>query len=182
MANIIKGKVFVVGDNIDTDQIIPARYMTTMDPAELAKNVMRDLDPKYGAFLDTNNKCVYQIIVAGNNFGCGSSREHAPIALSAAGIKAVIANSFARIYYRNSINGGRNIYPLETADDISKQVKTGDELEIDLDKLTCTLSPELVEGSKGTMDKAFTIKDFGPVKEIIDCGGLTAYNKKHLSA
>ena len=169
MTNIIKGKVFVVGDDIDTDQIIPARYMTTMEPAELAKNAMRDLDPKYGAFLGADNKCAYQIIAAGNNFGCGSSREHAPIALSAAGIKAVIAKSFARIYYRNSVNGGRSIYPLESVDDITAQVKTGDELEIDLDKLT-------VKKSGG---KTFAIKDFGPVKEIIDCGGLTAYNKKH---
>ncbi|MDR1323825.1 MAG: 3-isopropylmalate dehydratase, partial [Candidatus Margulisbacteria bacterium] len=91
MVNIIKGKTFVVGDNIDTDQIIPARYLTTMEPAVLARNAMRDLDPKYGAFLDAENKCAYQIIVARNNFGCGSSREHAPIALAAAGIKAVIA-------------------------------------------------------------------------------------------
>ena len=168
MTNIIKGKAFVVGNDIDTDQIIPARYMTTMDPQELAKNAMRDLDPKYGAFLDAQNKCAYQIIVAGNNFGCGSSREHAPIALAAAGIRAVIANSFARIYYRNSINGGRSIYPLETTDNITAQIKTGDELEIDLDKLT-------VKKAGAT----FNIKDFGPVKEIIDCGGLTAYNKKH---
>jgi 3-isopropylmalate/(R)-2-methylmalate dehydratase small subunit len=150
-----------------------------MEPAELAKNAMRDLDPKYGAFLDANNKCAYQIIVAGNNFGCGSSREHAPIALSAAGIKAVIANSFARIYYRNSINGGRSIYPLETAADISAQIKTGEELEIDLDKLTVK---KLSDGSSAalTASKEFQLKDFGPVKEIIDCGGLTAYNKKQL--
>jgi len=170
MASVIKGKAFVVGNDIDTDQIIPARYMVTMEPAELAKNAMRDLDPKYGAFLDAQNKSAYQIIVARNNFGCGSSREHAPIALAAAGIKAVIANSFARIYYRNSINGGRSIYPLETADNISEQVKTGDELEIDLDKLIV---------KKVSDGKTFQIKDFGPVKEIIDCGGLTAYNKKH---
>ncbi|MDR1996850.1 MAG: 3-isopropylmalate dehydratase [Candidatus Margulisbacteria bacterium] len=169
MANLIKGKAFVVGSDIDTDQIIPARYMTTMEPAALAQNAMRDLAPEYGQFLDAQHKCHYQIIVARNNFGCGSSREHAPIALAAAGIKAVIANSFARIYYRNSINGGRSIYPLETADDITAQVQTGDELAIDLDQLT-------VRTANG---KTFALKDFGPVKEIIDCGGLTAYNKKH---
>ncbi|GBR75532.1 3-isopropylmalate dehydratase small subunit [Candidatus Termititenax persephonae] len=169
MADIM-GRVFVVGDDIDTDQIIPARYLTTMDPQELARNAMRDLDPRYGAFLTADNKCVYQIIVARHNFGCGSSREHAPIALAAAGIRAVIANSFARIYYRNSVNGGRSIYPLETADDIAAQVKTGDELEIDLDKL---LVRKLVNG------QTFALKDFGPLKEIIDCGGLTAYNKQH---
>jgi 3-isopropylmalate/(R)-2-methylmalate dehydratase small subunit len=168
MANIIKGKVFVVGDDVDTDQIIPARYMTTMDPKELAKNVMRDLDPKFGPFLNKDNTCDYQIIVARNNFGCGSSREHAPIALSAAGVLAVIANSFARIYYRNSINGGRKIYPFETATDLTKEIKTGDEIEINLDTLEIHFK-----------NKAYKIKDFGPVKEIIDAGGLTAYNKKH---
>ncbi|MFC1518036.1 3-isopropylmalate dehydratase [Candidatus Margulisiibacteriota bacterium] len=167
MMAIVKGKVFVVGDNIDTDQIIPARYMTTMDPKELAKNVMQDLDPKYGKFLNENGSCDYKIIIARNNFGCGSSREHAPIALSAAGIQAVIANSFARIYYRNSINGGRKIYPLETSDDLTKSLKTGDDLEIDLDKL-------IVKAK----DKAYKIKDFGPIKDIIEAGGLTAYNKK----
>jgi 3-isopropylmalate/(R)-2-methylmalate dehydratase small subunit len=167
MTNVIKGRVFVVGDDIDTDQIIPARYMTTMDPKELAKNAMRDLDPKYGAFLHKDGSCDYQIIVARNNFGCGSSREHAPIALSAAGILAVIANSFARIYYRNSINGGRKIYPFETTADLTKEIKTGDEVEIFPDKLEIHFNK-----------KVYKIKDFGPVKEIIDAGGLTAYNKK----
>ena len=169
MTNIIKGKVFIVGDDVDTDQIIPARYMTTMDPKELAKNAMRDLDPKFGPFLNKDNTCDYQIIVAGNNFGCGSSREHAPMALAAAGILAVVANSFARIYYRNSINGGRKIYPLEVADKaVAKEIKTGDMVEIDMDKLELT--------AKG---KKYKIQDFGPVKEIIDAGGLTAFNKKH---
>lgn len=165
----ITGKAFVVGDDIDTDQIIPARYMTTMDPAALAKNAMRDLDPKYGLFLDAQNNCPYQIVVARQNFGCGSSREHAPIALAAAGIKAVIANSFARIYYRNSINGGRAIYPLETADNVFDNIKTGDDLEIDMDALSVK---NLNNG------KTFVLKDFGPVKEIIDAGGLTAFNKR----
>ena len=167
--SIIKGKAFVVGDNIDTDQIIPARYMTTMDPKELAKDVMRDLDTKYGKFLNDDNTCDYKIIVASHNFGCGSSREHAPIALSAAGIEAVIANSFARIYYRNSINGGRKIYPLETAENIFQGTKTGDELEIDLNTL---------EVKNISQNKSYKIKDFGPVKDIIEAGGLTAYNKK----
>ena len=165
----ITGKAFVVGDDIDTDQIIPARYMTTMDPAALAKNAMRDLEPKYGSFLDANHECHYQIVVARNNFGCGSSREHAPMALAAAGIKAVIANSFARIYYRNSINGGRSIYPLETSDNVFDNIKTGDDLEIDMDAL-------IVKNI--TNDKSFQMKNFGPVKDIIDAGGLTAFNKK----
>lgn len=170
MESIITGKAFVVGDDIDTDQIIPARYMTTMDPKELAKNAMRDLDPKYGDFLDKNNNPIYQIIVAGSNFGCGSSREHAPMALSAAGVKAVIAKTFARIYYRNSINGGRAIYPLELADDVKSLVATGDMLEIDMSQLTV---------KNITTDKVFAIKNFGPVKDIIEAGGLTAYNKQN---
>jgi 3-isopropylmalate/(R)-2-methylmalate dehydratase small subunit len=167
---MIKGKAYVVQDNIDTDQIIPARHMTTMDPAILGKHAMEDLDPRYTPrFLNKDGTCDYQIIVAGNNFGCGSSREHAPIALSAAGIKAVIANSFARIYYRNSVNGGRKIYPLETADRLSEETSTGDELEIDLDK-------RLVKNQR--TGKSFPLKDFGPVRDIIEAGGLTAYNKK----
>jgi 3-isopropylmalate/(R)-2-methylmalate dehydratase small subunit len=138
-----------------------------MDPQELAKNAMRDLDPKYGSFLKPDGSCDYQIIIAGSNFGCGSSREHAPIALSAAGIRAVVANSFARIYYRNSINGGRKIYPLETTiKEINADIKTGDSVEIDLDKLEVRAN-----------GKKYPIQDFGPVKEIIDAGGLTAYNK-----
>jgi 3-isopropylmalate/(R)-2-methylmalate dehydratase small subunit len=128
----IRGKVFVVGDDIDTDVIVPARYITTMDPKSLAVHAMEDLDPKeYPVpFLNPDKSCDYEIIVAGKNFGCGSSREHAPIALNAAGIKAVVAKSFARIYYRNSINGGRNIIPLETYEDLSIATKTGQELEI----------------------------------------------------
>ncbi|MBU0581270.1 MAG: 3-isopropylmalate dehydratase small subunit [Candidatus Margulisbacteria bacterium] len=169
--NIIKGKTFVVQDNIDTDQIIPARYMTTMDPKELAKNVMQDLDPQYGKFLNPDGSCSYKIIVARQNFGCGSSREHAPIALSAAGIEAVVANSFARIYYRNSINGGRKIYPFETADNVAKEIKTGDEVEINLDNLTI---------KNISQNKSYSVKDFGPIKDIIEAGGLTAYNKKNL--
>ncbi len=168
---IIKGKAFVVLDNIDTDQIIPARYMTTMDPQQLAKNAMRDLDPKYGPFLNPDNTCNYTVIIARNNFGCGSSREHAPMALEAAGIKAVVANSFARIYYRNSINGGRAIYPLETAADITSQVKTGDEVEIDLDKFTL---------KKIADSNVYELKNFGALKDIIAAGGLTAFNKKQL--
>lgn len=169
MENIIKGKAFVVQDNIDTDQIIPARYMTTMDPKELAKNAMRDLDPKYGQFLNKDGSCDYKIIIAGNNFGCGSSREHAPIALEAAGIKAVVANSFARIYYRNSINGGRAIYPLETSENLAALIKTGDEVEINLDNFL------LVHNNK-----KYNLKNFGALKDIIGAGGLTAYNKQKL--
>jgi 3-isopropylmalate/(R)-2-methylmalate dehydratase small subunit len=169
-SEIIKGKAYVVLDDIDTDQIIPARYLNTMDPAELAKNAMEDLDPQYTPkFLNSDGKCDYQIIVARNNFGCGSSREHAPIALAAAGIQAVLSNSFARIYYRNSINGGRKIYPLEVMEIMADETKTGDEFEIDIDNL---------KAKNITQGREYNLKSFGPVKEIIDAGGLTAYNKK----
>jgi 3-isopropylmalate/(R)-2-methylmalate dehydratase small subunit len=172
MSNVIKGKAFVVLDDIDTDQIIPARYMTTMDPATLAKNAMSDLDPVYQPrFLNAEGTCDYSIIIARKNFGCGSSREHAPIALSAAGIKAVVANTFARIYYRNSVNGGRKIYPLETQNPIADESKTGDEVEIDLAALTVK---NLRTG------KTYTLQDYGPIKDIIEAGGLTSYNKNQL--
>ncbi|NLJ37138.1 MAG: 3-isopropylmalate dehydratase small subunit, partial [Candidatus Atribacteria bacterium] len=98
---IIKGKVVQYGDNVDTDVIIPARYLTTTDPLELAKHCMEDLDPDFQKKLNNHS-----VIVGGKNFGCGSSREHAPLAIKGSGIKAVIASSFARIFYRNAINIG----------------------------------------------------------------------------
>ena len=170
--DIIKGKVYVVGDDIDTDVIIPARYLTTMDPELLKLHAMEDLDPKEYSipFLNEDGSCDYKIIIAGKNFGCGSSREHAPIALSAAGVEAVVAPSFARIYYRNSVNGGI-ILPLESTLDLTNEgigIKTGKEVEIDFLDYPTTIS------FKG---KRYPIKDFGPVKDIIDAGGLTAYNK-----
>lgn len=173
MKDIIRGKVFVVGGNIDTDVIIPARYLTTMDPKTLAKHAMEDLDPKQYPipFLNKDGTCDYQIVIAGSNFGCGSSREHAPIALRAAGVEAVVATSFARIYYRNSVNGGI-ILPLESTLDLTGIFKTGDEVEIDLRGLPIVQSP-----AKG---QAYPIKPFGPVKDIIEAGGLTPYNKRRL--
>jgi len=174
MIGIIRGKVYVVGNNIDTDVIIPARYLTTMDPKILAKHAMEDLDPEqYPApFLNKDGTCDYQIVIAGSNFGCGSSREHAPIALRAAGVEAVVAASFARIYYRNSVNGGI-ILPLESTLDLTDAFKTGDEVEIDLRG-----SPVVQSYAKG---QAYPIKPFGPVKDIIEAGGLTAYNKRRLN-
>lgn len=169
MKGTIKGKVYVVGNDIDTDVIIPARYLTTMDPQELGKHAMEDLDQKaYGIFLNKEGKSDYKVIIAGKNFGCGSSREHAPIALKAAGIEAVVAKSFARIYYRNSVNGGI-ILPLESENDLTSNVlfMTGDEVEIDLESQIMT---NLYQKTVAT------IKPFGPVKEIIEAGGLTNYN------
>lgn len=169
----IKGKVYVVGNDINTDLIIPARYQTTMDAKELAKHALEDLDPKEYPipFLNKNGVCDYNIIIAGRNFGCGSSREHAPMALREAGIEAVVALSFARIYYRNSINGGI-ILPLETTLDLTDFFQTGDEVIIDL------YSMPIISSKKN--QQTFPIKSFGVAKKIIDAGGLTAYNKKRM--
>ena len=181
----IAGKVYVVKDNIDTDVIIPARYLTSMDPKSLAKHAMEDLDPKQYPipFLNKEGICDYKIIIAGNNFGCGSSREHAPIALHAAGIEAVVATSFARIYYRNSVNGGI-ILPLESTLDLTDYFKTGDEAEIDLrghpliqSRAKDKRDDDVLNPERGN---AYPIKPFGPVKDIIEAGGLTEYNLKTL--
>jgi 3-isopropylmalate/(R)-2-methylmalate dehydratase small subunit len=167
MKDKIAGKAYVVKNDINTDLIIPARYLTTMDSKELAKHAMEDLDPKeYPVPFLKEGKCDYNIIIAGYNFGCGSSREHAPIALREAGIEAVVAPSFARIYYRNSVNGGI-ILPLESTLDLTRFFETGDEVEIDLKDLGIESHIKM---------RTYPIKPFGPVKNIIDAGGLTAYN------
>lgn len=166
----IKGKAYVLGDDINTDLIIPARYMQSYDPKELSKHALEDLDPKeYPVkFVDRDGKSEYKIIIAGKNFGCGSSREHAPVALNAAGIEAVIAKTFARIYYRNSINGGRKIYPLETEIDLSSEFSTGDEVELDAE------TGNLRNITKG---REYVIRPIsGTAKEIIEAGGLIEYN------
>ena len=171
--NRFSGKAYVVGDNIDTDAIIPARYLTTMDPKRLAVHAMDDLDPRQYPipFLNPDKSCDYKIIIAGRNFACGSSREHAPIALQAAGINVVIAKSYSRIFYRNSINGGRLILPLESDEDLDLLTKTGQELEIILKE------EKIVNLTTNTKHR---FKPFGPVKEILDVGGLTAHNKRRL--
>ena len=122
----IKGRAFVFGDNVNTDEIIPARYLYTSDPGELAKYCMEDLRPGFGSREDINGG----IFIAGENFGCGSSREHAPISIKAAGIQCVIARSFARIYLRNSINIGLPIIDLED----TSGFKESDEVEVDFIK------------------------------------------------
>ena len=119
------GCVFKYGDNVDTDVIIPARYLNSSDPAELAKHCMEDIDKNF-----VSNVKKGDIIVADKNFGCGSSREHAPIAIKAAGVSCVIAETFARIFYRNAINIGLPILECEQASD---SIQAGDEIEIDFD-------------------------------------------------
>jgi 3-isopropylmalate/(R)-2-methylmalate dehydratase small subunit len=120
-----KGRVFKYGDNVDTDVIIPARYLNSSDPAELATHCMEDIDKE---FVDKVNKG--DIIVANKNFGCGSSREHAPIAIKASGVSCVIAETFARIFYRNAINIG---LPIIECPEAAKAISAGDEVEIDFD-------------------------------------------------
>ncbi len=122
--DIIKGKVWKFGENVDTDQIIPARYLNTSEPDELAKHVMEDADAEFPSKVQKGD-----IIVAGKNFGSGSSREHAPIAIKAVGIPIVIADSFARIFFRNAINIG---LPIIEINGISNKIDEGDILEIDL--------------------------------------------------
>jgi 3-isopropylmalate/(R)-2-methylmalate dehydratase small subunit len=122
---ILEGKVFKFGDDVDTDVIIPARYLTTGDPKELAKYCMEDIDPEFSKRVKEGD-----IIVAGNNFGCGSSREHAPISIKGAGVAIVIAKSFARIFYRNAVNIGLPIIECREAADA---IQSGHRVSVDID-------------------------------------------------
>lgn len=156
------GKAFKFGNNIDTDQIIPGKYLVIQDPKELAKHVMEGADPDFAKKMREGD-----IIVAGKNFGCGSSREHAPMALKQSGIKCVVAESFARIFYRNSINIGFPILELKEA---SNLIEEGDILEIDLNK------GEIRNISRNEVYHANPIPKF--IIDIIEAGGLLEYIKK----
>jgi len=163
---IIKGKTWKFGANIDTDAIIPARYLNTSDPSELAKHVMEDADPAFPGKVKNGD-----ILVAGNNFGCGSSREHAPIAIKAAGIQAVVAPSFARIFYRNAFNIGLPIFESAEA---SASIAEEDEIEIDADKGTIR---------NITKSEEYTAKPIPPfMQELIAAGGLVEWTKKRLKS
>ena len=159
----VEGKVWRYGDNIDTDVIIPARYMNTFDPAELAKHCMVDIDKTFAA-----NVKVGDIMVGGKNFGCGSSREHAPVAIKASGIPVVIAASFARIFYRNGINIGLPL--LEIGEDVNK-ISADDILKIDTDTGT------IENVTKGETYKAHPLPTF--VQGIAQAGGLINFVKEH---
>lgn len=161
---IIKGKVWKFGDNIDTDVIIPARYLNTSDPKELAMHCMENYDANFIKEMNPGD-----IIVAGENFGCGSSREHAPIALKEAGVSCVIAKSFARIFYRNAVNIGLPIFEsTELVDECSK----GDMLEIDADEgIIKNLNRDKVYNTT-------VLPEF--IQKIISLGGLKGYLKKEL--
>lgn len=150
------GTVHKYGDNVDTDVIIPARYLNTSDHAELAKHCMEDIDKDF-----VNNVKQGDIIVANMNFGCGSSREHAPIAIKASGISCVIASTFARIFYRNAIN---TALPILECDEAAKKIENGDEVEIDFDTGIIT------NRTRNETYKAEPFPEF--IKEIINAGGL----------
>ena len=156
-----KGKVIIYGNNVDTDVIIPARYLNTSNPEELAKHCMEDIDK------DFREKIKWaKVIVAGENFGCGSSREHAPVAIKASGITCVIAKSFARIFYRNAINIG---LPILECEDSSK-IEEGDEVEIDFD------NGKIINITKGEEYTTVPFPEF--MQNIIKAGGLMNTIKK----
>jgi len=160
----IKGKAWVFGDNVNTDEILPARYLNLHSPEDLAPHCMEDADREFASKVGRGD-----IIVAGANFGCGSSREHAPLAIKAAGVSAVIAGSFARIFFRNAFNIGLPIFECVAA---RAAVEAGDESEI------ATASGEIRNLSRG---KAFSVKPIPPfMEELVKAGGLMAYVKKWL--
>ena len=153
---IFQGKVWKFGDNIDTDAIIPARYLNTSDPAELAKYCMEDADPNFVTRMKAGD-----IIAGGENFGCGSSREHAPIAIKAAGISCVVAKSFARIFYRNAFNMG---LPIFESKELFEAIKEGEEIIVDSVSGTITLA------SKNKTFRINPIPSF--MEQLIADGGL----------
>jgi len=161
----VQGKVWKFGDNIDTDLIIAARYLNTSDASELAKHVMEDADPAF-----VSKMSVGDIIVAGENFGCGSSREHAPIALKEAGVSAIIAPTFARIFYRNAFNMGLPIFELKEAIEIAE----GDTIKVDMD------AGEVINISQAKTYKFAAIPPF--MQELVDAGGLIAFAKQEIAS
>src|SRR5438876_2675412 len=174
MSNVIRGPVFVVRDNIDTDQIIPAQYLN------LVPTIAGEYD-KLGSYAlcglprdqyqiryvaESEMKTVYPIVIAGRNFGCGSSREHAPIALGATGCQAVVAEGFARIFFRNCVATGE-LYPVECADRLCDTLKTGDEAELDLDANTLQIA-----------GNTYSTKPLGDARPVIDAGGIFEYARR----
>jgi 3-isopropylmalate/(R)-2-methylmalate dehydratase small subunit len=181
MQNVFTGRAYVLGDNVDTDQIIPAQYLT-FNPAipeeyrMFGKYALASVPPSQAGLpkghvpFHTDDEFVspYRIIIAGKNFGCGSSREHAPIALNAAGIQAVVAEFYARIFFRNAVNGGY-LTPFECVDRLCERVCTGDELRIDT---AANVLHNL------TTSEQWQLKPLGEVAPIIEAGGLFPYARK----
>ncbi len=181
MKDRVRGLAYVLGHNIDTDQIIPAKHLvySLADPEERklygvhalsgVPDHVAGLPRGYVRFVpEGQHVSPFRIIIAGKNFGCGSSREHAPAALQIAGIEAVVAESYARIFYRNAVNGGF-LVPFETKEPVWEQIKTGDELEIDLPNLTLhSLTTGLV----------YPLQSLGDVLEIVKAGDVFAYARQ----
>ena len=176
MSAVIRGKVYVVRDNIDTDQIIPAQHLNLVPtiPEEYEKlgsfalcGLPKDKYPT--RFISAGEaKTPYPIVIAGRNFGCGSSREHAPVALGAAGCQAVVAEGFARIFFRNCVATGE-LYPVESTQRLCEVVETGDEVELDLDANTLKL---LNSG------QTIATKPLGDARPVIDAGGIFEYARR----
>jgi 3-isopropylmalate/(R)-2-methylmalate dehydratase small subunit len=181
MQTAITGKAYVLGDNIDTDQIIPAQYLT-FNPAipeeyrMFGKYALSSVPPAQAGLpkghvpFHTDDEFVspYAVIIAGRNFGCGSSREHAPIALHAAGIKVIVAEFYARIFFRNAVNGGY-LVPFETAERLCEKVCTGDNLTIDIaENRLCNL----------TTEENWPLKPLGAVAPILEAGGIFEYARQ----
>ncbi|HAB53184.1 MAG: 3-isopropylmalate dehydratase [Ignavibacteria bacterium RIFOXYB2_FULL_35_12] len=182
MEKKIIGKAYVLGDNIDTDQIIPAEHLvySTSDPEELKKYghfalssvPIEQAGLPFGGkpFIDgDNHKSKFNIIVGGSNFGCGSSREHAPLSLQVAGVKAVVAESYARIFYRNSVDGGF-VIPFESSSKLNDKIKTGDDVEVDLE------SSKITNHSSG---ETYRLRPLGSVYDIVKSGGLFNYAREN---
>ncbi|MCR4907394.1 MAG: 3-isopropylmalate dehydratase small subunit [Lachnospiraceae bacterium] len=154
-----KGKVFLYGDNVDTDVIIPARYLNIQDKKELASHAMEDIDKDFASRVKPGD-----LVVAGKNFGCGSSREHAPLVLKEAGVGCVIAETFARIFYRNAINIG---LPIIECPEAAGKIEAGDELEVDFD------TGRITDLTKGTSFTGQAFPEF--MQKLIESGGLVPY-------
>ncbi|AGL00157.1 3-isopropylmalate dehydratase small subunit [Desulfoscipio gibsoniae] len=161
---MLQGKTWKFGADVDTDAIIPARYLNTSDPAELAKHCMEDADPAFPTKVQPGD-----IIIAGKNFGCGSSREHAPIAIKAAGVSCVIAKSFARIFYRNAFNIGLPIFESVEA---AEAIQEGDEVAVD------SAQGVIKNLTKNETYKATPVPEF--MQQIIAAGGLIGYVSERL--
>ena len=162
---MIKGTVHKYGSNVDTDVIIPARYLNTTDHAELASHCMEDIDPEFVKKVKAGD-----VIVAEDNFGCGSSREHAPIAIKESGVACVIANTFARIFYRNALNIG---LPIMECPEAVAGISSGDQVEVDMESGRIT---------NVTTGKSYEAKPFPPfMRELIAAGGLVNYAKARMA-
>jgi 3-isopropylmalate/(R)-2-methylmalate dehydratase small subunit len=160
----VEGKVIKYGNNVDTDVIIPARYLNTSDPAELAKHCMEDLDKSFVSRVNAGD-----VMVAGKNFGCGSSREHAPIAIKASGISCIIAETFARIFYRNAINIG---LPIVECPEAAQDISDGDRVSVNFD------TGKIINITKNKVYTGVPFPEF--MQEIMDADGLIGYIKKSL--